>query len=59
MERIGEGAAILCIYLGPLLLVLGIGGVISDVILPRCPRLLRLLERCLHVDLGGNDYEED
>lgn len=60
MEKIGEGAAMLCIYLGPLLAALAVGGIITDVILPRCPRLLCLLERLTGVDLGGNDeYEDD
>ena len=59
MEKIGDGAALLCIYLGPLLAALAVGGIITDVILPRCPRLLRLLERLTGVDFGGNDYEDD
>lgn len=60
MEKIGEGAAMLCIYLGPLLAALAVGGFVSDVLLPRCPFLLHLLERLTGVDLGGNDeYEDD
>jgi hypothetical protein len=59
MENVFGGAAVLCIYLGPLLLALAVGGFISDVLLPRCPFLLRLLERLTGVDLGGNDYEDD
>ena len=50
----------LCIYLGPLLAALAVGGFVSDVLLPRCPFLLHLLERLTGVDLGGNDeYEDD
>ena len=47
-----EGAAIVLIYIVPFMAVLVVGGIISDVILPRCPRLLRWLEKLLDVDLG-------
>lgn len=45
------------IVLGPFFAVLAIGGIISDYILPRCPRLIRFLERVLDIDLGGYDDE--
>lgn len=52
MAEMAEGAVIVLIYILPILAVLTVGGIISDVILPRCPRLLRWLEKLLDVDLG-------
>ncbi len=43
----------LSVTLGPLFGALAVGGIVSDIILPRCPRLLRALGRLLNVDLGG------
>lgn len=58
MEDVAEGVVLMSIYLGPFFLALAIGGFFTDYILPRCPRLLRLLERLLQIDLGSDDYFE-
>ena len=52
MNDMMEGLTIVLIYLAPLFLALAIGGIISDYVLPRCPRLLGFLERVLGIDLG-------
>ena len=59
MENVAEGVVLMSIYLGPFFLALAIGVFFfTDYILPRCPRLLRLLERLLQIDLGSDDYFE-
>lgn len=58
MDQLIEGAGLLCIYLFPLFGVLTVGGIISDYVLPRCPRLLRALEKAFDIDLGGFDYDD-
>ena len=55
MENTVADAAIIFLYLAPFLLLLEPGGVLADYVLPRCPRLLKFLERVLQVDLGGED----
>lgn len=52
MNDMMEGLAIVIIYLAPLMVALAIGGIISDCILPRCPRLLCFLEWVFGIDLG-------
>ena len=51
MRELFTGIGLVTLYVGPLMLILCAGGVFSDYILPRCPRLLRLLERVLTVKL--------
>lgn len=57
METFVEDCAIMAIVLGPFFGLLAVGGIISDYVLPRCPRLICFLERVLDIDLGGNDDE--
>lgn len=58
MEFFTEAFLILAIYLGPLFTALLVCGLISDCVLPRCPRLLHFLERVFDVDLEGDLYDE-
>jgi len=53
-----EDLVIMCIYLGPFLLILSIGGLFTDYILPRSPRLTHFLERLLKIDLTSDDEED-
>lgn len=55
MENMVADAAIIFLYLAPFLLLLSLGGYLSDHVPPRCPRVLKFLERVLQVDLGGED----
>lgn len=55
MENVIDGLLIMAIYLLPLFFALWIGGIFADYVLPRCPRLLRFIERVLQVDLGGGE----
>ena len=57
METFVEDCAIIAIELGPFFGLLAVGGIISDYVLPRCPRLIRFLEHVLDIDLGGSDDE--
>ncbi len=57
METFVEDCAIMAIVLGPFFGLLAVGGIISDYVLPRCPRLIRFLEHVLDIDLGGSDDE--
>ena len=57
METFVEDCAIMAIVLGPFFGLLAVGGIISDYMLPRCPRLIRFLERIFDIDLGGYDDE--
>jgi len=52
VNNVYEGFAIIGIYLAPLMAALAIGGIFSDFILPRCPRLLCFLEWVFGIDLG-------
>mgnify|MGYP006916227409 CR=1 FL=1 len=55
MESMVADAAIIFLYLAPFLLLLSLCGFLADHVLPRCPRLLKFLERVLQVDLGGGE----
>ena len=55
MEGAIDGFVIMAIYLLPLLAALSICGLLADYVLPRCPRLLRLIERILQVDFDGEE----
>ena len=55
MENMVADATIIFLYLAPFLLLLCLGGYLADHVLPRCPRLLKFLERVLQVDLGGGE----
>ena len=57
MGSLIDGSITVSVILCPLFLLLAVGGLIADYLMPRCPRLIRFLERVLHIDLGGNDYE--
>lgn len=46
-------------YLAPFLLVLGVGGFLSDYVLDRCPRVCAWLEKVLDVDLTGGFDDDD
>ena len=55
MEDMVAEAAVMAIYICPFLLLLLLCGYLADHVLPRCPRLLKFLERILQVDLGGGE----
>lgn len=55
MEDMVAEAAVMAIYICPFLLLLLLCGYLADHVLPRCPHLLRFLERILQVDLGGSE----
>lgn len=52
MKELLGGAATVCLYLVPLFVVLGVGGVIADYVLPHIPFVRRYLD-----SLPG--YEDD
>ena len=58
MESMIADAAIIALYVCPFLLLLVLGGALADYVLPRCPRLLKFLERILQVDLSGEEWDQ-
>ncbi len=57
MENTIADAAITMLFLCPFIVLLAVGGFLADYVLPRCPRLIRFLERTFDIDLGDDDYE--
>lgn len=57
MENTIADAAITMLFLCPFIVLLAVGGFLADCVLPRCPRLIRFLERTFDIDLGDDDYE--
>lgn len=59
MENLIADAAIVALYALPFFLLLALGSALADYVLPRCPKLLKFLEKILEVDLGSNDDAAD
>ena len=57
MENLIDGLIVVGIYVLPFLAILCVGGFFSDYVLPRCPRLIRFLERVLDVDLEDDRFD--
>lgn len=56
-ELLGE-AAIMCVYLAPFFLLLGIGGLIADYVLPHIPFIQRFLDSLPEYEDDDDTYEE-
>lgn len=52
-----ENLVVLLVYMVPFFVLLGIGGIISDYILPRFPKAERFIFRIFDIDDDG--YDED
>ena len=57
MENTIADAVITMLFLCPFLVLLAVCGFLADYVLPRCPRLIRFLERTLDIDLEDEVYE--
>lgn len=58
MDTFIEDLLIMAIYLGPLFGALAACGLLSDYVMPHCPRLLHFIERILDIDLEGGFDDE-
>lgn len=52
-----ENLVVLLVYMVPFFVLLGVGGIISDYILPKFPKAERFIFRIF--DIGDDGYDED